>query len=123
MRWAQPVEKLTNVQKPRKSPHDGERKNMTAPVFEEFDPASDCDCPGCAHWRRVLPHSTTTGSRSRSRDRIPRTPERSCSSFRRHAGIFWVSARSSVWSGSRPTTTRTGSWWRDRGTGATGSSR
>ncbi|MGV9239761.1 peptidoglycan-binding protein, partial [Streptomyces nigra] len=29
------------------------------PVFEEFDPASDCDCPGCVHWRRVLPHSTT----------------------------------------------------------------
>ncbi|MET9383402.1 peptidoglycan-binding protein [Streptomyces sp. NPDC002928] len=36
---------------------------MAAPVFEEFDPASDCDCPGCAHWRRVLPHSParTTG--------------------------------------------------------------
>ncbi|WP_307540106.1 peptidoglycan-binding protein [Streptomyces sp. V3I8] len=33
---------------------------MTAPVFEEFDPASDCDCPGCTHWRRVLPHSTPT---------------------------------------------------------------
>lgn len=30
-----------------------------SPVFEEFDPASDCDCPGCVHWRRVLPHSTT----------------------------------------------------------------
>ncbi|MGW6906464.1 peptidoglycan-binding protein [Streptomyces sp. NPDC054940] len=29
------------------------------PVFEEFDPESDCDCPGCVHWRRVLPHSTT----------------------------------------------------------------
>lgn len=29
------------------------------PVFEEFDPSSDCDCPGCVHWRRVLPHSTT----------------------------------------------------------------
>ncbi len=29
------------------------------PVFEEFDPASDCDCPGCVHWRRVLPHSET----------------------------------------------------------------
>lgn len=29
------------------------------PVFEQFDPASDCDCPGCVHWRRVLPHSTT----------------------------------------------------------------
>ncbi|MFI5549926.1 peptidoglycan-binding protein [Streptomyces sp. NPDC051738] len=30
-----------------------------APVFEEFSPESDCDCPGCVHWRRVLPHSTT----------------------------------------------------------------
>ncbi|AQS69418.1 peptidoglycan-binding protein [Streptomyces pactum] len=30
---------------------------MEAPVFEEIDPASDCDCPGCRHWRRVLPHS------------------------------------------------------------------
>ncbi|MES4891370.1 peptidoglycan-binding protein [Streptomyces sp. NPDC096012] len=28
---------------------------MTAPVFEEFDPASDCGCPGCAHWRRLSP--------------------------------------------------------------------
>ncbi|GCB49063.1 peptidoglycan-binding protein [Streptomyces sp. NL15-2K] len=27
---------------------------MATPVFEEFDPASDCDCPGCVHWRRVL---------------------------------------------------------------------
>jgi hypothetical protein len=30
---------------------------MRSPVFEEFDPAGDCDCPGCAHWRRVLPYS------------------------------------------------------------------
>ncbi|MGC9436486.1 peptidoglycan-binding protein [Streptomyces sp. WG5] len=30
---------------------------MDAPVFEEIEPASDCDCPGCRHWRRVLPHS------------------------------------------------------------------
>ncbi|WP_067277916.1 peptidoglycan-binding protein [Streptomyces jeddahensis] len=30
---------------------------MVAPVFEEFDPASGCDCPGCVHWRRVAPHS------------------------------------------------------------------
>ncbi|MDN3022623.1 peptidoglycan-binding protein [Streptomyces sp. S.PB5] len=29
------------------------------PVFEEIDPASDCDCPGCVHWRGVLPHSRT----------------------------------------------------------------
>ncbi|GGY17302.1 peptidoglycan-binding protein [Streptomyces djakartensis] len=30
---------------------------MESPVFEQFDPGSDCDCPGCVHWRRVLPHS------------------------------------------------------------------
>ncbi|GAA0646786.1 hypothetical protein GCM10009535_25580 [Streptomyces thermocarboxydovorans] len=30
---------------------------MESPVFEEFEPASDCDCPGCVHWRRVLPLS------------------------------------------------------------------
>jgi NlpC/P60 family len=28
---------------------------MTTPVFEEFDPASDCDCPGCAEGRRASP--------------------------------------------------------------------
>ncbi|MFH8340365.1 peptidoglycan-binding protein [Streptomyces sp. AM6-12] len=26
---------------------------MTAPVFEEFEPARDCDCPGCVHRRRA----------------------------------------------------------------------
>ncbi|AWT43490.1 MULTISPECIES: peptidoglycan-binding protein [Streptomyces] len=30
---------------------------METPVFEEIDPVSDCDCPGCVHWRRVLPVS------------------------------------------------------------------
>ncbi|MFD8431363.1 peptidoglycan-binding protein [Streptomyces coelicoflavus] len=30
---------------------------METPVFEEIDPASDCECPGCRHWRRVLPHA------------------------------------------------------------------
>ncbi|MFE1246478.1 peptidoglycan-binding protein [Streptomyces sp. NPDC058766] len=30
---------------------------METPVFEDIDPASDCECPGCVHWRRVLPHS------------------------------------------------------------------
>ncbi|MGA5202296.1 peptidoglycan-binding protein [Streptomyces variegatus] len=30
---------------------------MESPVFEEIDPASDCECPGCVHWRRALPHS------------------------------------------------------------------
>lgn len=28
---------------------------MDTPAFEEFDPASDCDCPGCVRWRRTLP--------------------------------------------------------------------
>ncbi|MEV0225320.1 peptidoglycan-binding protein [Streptomyces sp. NPDC050704] len=35
---------------------------MAAPVFEEFDPASDCDCPGCVHWRIVPPHSPAGGT-------------------------------------------------------------
>ncbi|MFJ8024388.1 peptidoglycan-binding protein [Streptomyces sp. NPDC096311] len=34
---------------------------MEAPVFEEFDPVSDCDCPGCVHWRRVIPSSSLPG--------------------------------------------------------------
>ncbi|MFI8945074.1 peptidoglycan-binding protein [Streptomyces sp. NPDC053750] len=32
---------------------------METPVFEEIDPASDCDCPGCRDRRRVLPPSRT----------------------------------------------------------------
>ncbi|MFC9928682.1 peptidoglycan-binding protein [Streptomyces sp. NPDC127190] len=32
---------------------------MIAPVFEEVDPERDCDCPGCAHWRRVSPRLTS----------------------------------------------------------------
>ncbi|HET9379621.1 MAG TPA: peptidoglycan-binding protein [Streptomyces sp.] len=31
---------------------------MEAPVFEEFDPVSDCECPGCVHRRRVPPYVT-----------------------------------------------------------------
>ncbi|KUN01388.1 hypothetical protein AQI95_31140 [Streptomyces yokosukanensis] len=37
---------------------------MTAPVFEEFAPASDCDCPGCVRGRRAglrLPSGRTSG--------------------------------------------------------------
>ncbi|MEW2402304.1 peptidoglycan-binding protein [Streptomyces sp. NPDC046862] len=34
---------------------------METPVFEEFDPAKDCECPGCVHWRRVLPRSRAHG--------------------------------------------------------------
>ncbi len=26
----------------------------TVPVFEEYEPAADCPCPGCARWRREL---------------------------------------------------------------------
>jgi len=29
---------------------------METPVFQEFDPAHDCDCPGCARYRPVPPH-------------------------------------------------------------------
>ncbi|MGW6295843.1 peptidoglycan-binding protein [Streptomyces sp. NPDC055058] len=29
---------------------------MESPEFEEFDPASDCECPGCVQGRRLLPH-------------------------------------------------------------------
>jgi hypothetical protein len=32
-----------------------EADRMTAPVFEEFDPASDCECPGCVERRRTSP--------------------------------------------------------------------
>ncbi|UUU22410.1 peptidoglycan-binding protein [Streptomyces sp. DSM 40750] len=30
---------------------------METPVFEEIDPGGDCECPGCLHWRRVMPYS------------------------------------------------------------------
>lgn len=30
---------------------------MATPAFEEFDPASDCECPGCVHRRRAAPYS------------------------------------------------------------------
>ncbi|MFM9594917.1 peptidoglycan-binding protein [Streptomyces scabiei] len=30
---------------------------METPVFEEVDPGTDCECPGCVHWRRVMPYS------------------------------------------------------------------
>jgi hypothetical protein len=32
---------------------------MTAPAFEEFNPASDCDCPGCAQGRRAGPRPSS----------------------------------------------------------------
>ncbi|MFE6481461.1 peptidoglycan-binding protein [Streptomyces sp. NPDC057757] len=52
---------------------------MRAPVFEEFDAASDCDCPGCAQWRRVMPYTSSPSSSpfpsscfSRARGRLGR---------------------------------------------------
>ncbi|WP_200306438.1 peptidoglycan-binding protein [Streptomyces adelaidensis] len=30
---------------------------METPLFEEIDPGGDCECPGCVHWRRVMPYS------------------------------------------------------------------
>ncbi|GAA3770438.1 peptidoglycan-binding protein [Streptomyces phyllanthi] len=38
---------------------------METPVFEEFDPASDCECPGCMQWRRILPRSPAYGNAGR----------------------------------------------------------
>ncbi|MFJ8003469.1 peptidoglycan-binding protein [Streptomyces fagopyri] len=34
---------------------------MKTPVFEEFDPASDCDCPGCVRQRRFPTPSVPSG--------------------------------------------------------------
>jgi len=69
MRHPHTVEKLTNVHKrentqPIGAPDprpDREGRRTTAPGSEESGPASDCDCPGCTHWRRVLPHSRAGG--------------------------------------------------------------
>ncbi|MEB8337088.1 peptidoglycan-binding protein [Streptomyces endophyticus] len=33
---------------------------MGAPVFKDVDPAEDCDCAGCAEWRRAVPHPVRT---------------------------------------------------------------
>ncbi|MDX2764657.1 peptidoglycan-binding protein [Streptomyces europaeiscabiei] len=30
---------------------------METPVFEEIEPGADCECPGCVHWRLVMPYS------------------------------------------------------------------
>ncbi|MFD8804774.1 hypothetical protein ACFVZ6_04210, partial [Streptomyces sp. NPDC059597] len=34
---------------------------MIAPVFEEIEPASDCDCPGCVLGRRTAPRPSPGG--------------------------------------------------------------
>ncbi|MGV9702884.1 peptidoglycan-binding protein [Streptomyces sp. NPDC003483] len=39
---------------------------METPVFEEFDPASDCDCPGCARVRRFPTPSALPGPAGRA---------------------------------------------------------
>jgi peptidoglycan hydrolase-like protein with peptidoglycan-binding domain len=57
MRTTKTVEKLINVHRRGHFSLEYERARMTAPEFEEFDPVSDCDCPGCVHWRRVSPRS------------------------------------------------------------------
>lgn len=57
MRVGKSVGKLIIVDRPGHFHLKCEGNRMASPVFEEFDPASDCDCPGCAHWRSVLPYS------------------------------------------------------------------
>lgn len=57
MRVRKTVEKLADVHERGYFHLECEGHRMETPVFEEFDPASDCDCPGCAYWRRVLPPS------------------------------------------------------------------
>ena len=57
MRVGKTVGKLANVYSRGHFDLECEGHRMETPVFEEIDPASDCDCPGCVHWRRVLPCS------------------------------------------------------------------
>ena len=57
MRVGKRVGKLIIVDRPGHFHLECEGNRMATPVFEEFDPANDCDCPGCAHWRSVLPYS------------------------------------------------------------------
>ncbi|GGO52085.1 hypothetical protein GCM10012286_56280 [Streptomyces lasiicapitis] len=40
-----------------KGPECEGNRMEAAPVFEEFEPASDCDCPGCVHLRRSGAHA------------------------------------------------------------------
>jgi hypothetical protein len=61
MRTGKTVEKLANVHGCGHFHLECEGNRMATPVFEEFDPASDCDCPGCVHWRRVIPRSAAFG--------------------------------------------------------------
>jgi hypothetical protein len=62
MRVGKTVAKLANVYRCGYFHLECEGNRMTTPVFEEFEPASGCDCPGCVHWRRVLPRSPSSSS-------------------------------------------------------------
>ncbi|WP_146067921.1 peptidoglycan-binding protein [Streptomyces sp. Ru72] len=42
---------------------------METPVFEEFEPTTDCDCPGCVRRRRVITPSSALGGIRRPRAR------------------------------------------------------
>ncbi len=55
MRTGTTVGKLINVHSSGYIRPKCEGNRMPAPVFEEFDPADNCECPGCVHWRRVGP--------------------------------------------------------------------
>ncbi|SED07792.1 Peptidoglycan-binding (PGRP) domain of peptidoglycan hydrolases-containing protein [Streptomyces sp. 2231.1] len=55
MRAPRTVVKLINVHTRGQIHPECEADRMTVPVFEEVDPASDCDCPGCVHWRQLSP--------------------------------------------------------------------
>ena len=58
MRVRKTVEKLADVHERGYFHLECEGHRMETPVFEEFDPASDCDCPGCVQRRRLLSYST-----------------------------------------------------------------
>ncbi|SEQ33155.1 Cell wall-associated hydrolase, NlpC family [Streptomyces sp. yr375] len=57
MRVGKTVEKLAYVHSRGHFQLECEGNRMEAPVFEEFDPASDCDCPGCVSRRRAVLNS------------------------------------------------------------------
>lgn len=53
MRVGKTVEKLANVHSRGHFQLECEGNRMGSPVFEEFDPESDCECPGCVSRRRT----------------------------------------------------------------------
>ncbi|WP_328335438.1 MULTISPECIES: peptidoglycan-binding protein [unclassified Streptomyces] len=42
---------------PLRNFNNAEGTRMTVPVFEEYEPASDCGCAGCVEWRRSAFHT------------------------------------------------------------------